>query len=93
MAKLNYRVIFTKGAEKDYNKFEKIIQEQIKRSLRELRDFIAGEADKMPDVKKLKGKYNGLYRLRSGNYRIIYEAKNRIRVILIIKIMHRQGDY
>lgn len=85
---MNYRVIFTKGAEKDYNKFEKKIQEQIKRSLRELRDFIAGEADKMPDVKKLKGKYNGLYRLRSGNYRIIYEAKNRIRVILMIKIMH-----
>jgi mRNA interferase RelE/StbE len=71
VVKLNYRVIFTKGAEKDYNKFEKKIQEQIKRSLRELRDFIAGEADKMPDVKKLKGKYNGLYRLRSGNYRII----------------------
>jgi mRNA interferase RelE/StbE len=88
VVKLNYRVIFTKGAEKDYNKFEKKIQEQIKRSLRELRDFIAGEADKMPDVKKLKGKYNGLYRLRSGNYRIIYEAKNRIRVILMIKIMH-----
>ncbi|MDN5360547.1 MAG: mRNA interferase RelE/StbE [Thermotogaceae bacterium] len=85
---MNYRVIFTKGAEKDYNKFEKKIQEQIKGSLRELRDFIAGEADKMPDVKKLKGKYNGLYRLRSGNYRIIYEAKNRIRVILMIKIMH-----
>lgn len=90
---MNYRVIFTRGAEKDYNKSEKNIQEQIKGSLREQRAFISGESNKMPDVKKLKGKYHGLYRLKSGNYRIIYDAKNRIRVILIIKIMHRQRDY
>jgi mRNA interferase RelE/StbE len=90
---LTYKVILTKGAQKDYHHLEVKIQEQISDSLKQLKAFLSGDLEKMPDIKRLKGKYNGLYRLRCGQYRIIYDAKNKIRVIHIIKIMHRQSVY
>jgi len=90
---LTYKVILTKGAQKDFRHLEEKIQEQIRDSLRQLKLFLSGDLEKMPDIKRLKGKYNGLYRLRCEQYRIIYDAKNTIRVIQIIKIMHRQSAY
>ena len=85
--------MLTKGAQKDYHHLEEQIQGQIGNSLKQLKAFLSGDLGKMPDIKKLKGKYNGLYRLRSGKYRIIYDVKNTIRVIHIFKIMHRQNAY
>ena len=90
---LTYKVILTKAAQKDYHHLEEQIQEQIRASLKQLKAFLSGDLEKMPDIRKLKGKYNGLYRLRCGQYRIIYDAKNKIRVINIIKIVHRQSAY
>jgi len=90
---LTYKVILTKGAQKDFRHLEEKIQEQIRDSLRQLKLFLSGDLEKMPDIKRLKGKYNGLYRLRCEQYRIIYDAKNTIRVIQIINIMHRQSAY
>ena len=43
------------------------------------------------DVKKLKG-YE-FYRIRSGDYRIIYSIENKKLVILIIKVAHRKEVY
>ena len=42
---------------------------------------------------RLKGRYAGLWRLRSGSYRIIYEIKQDILVILILRISHRKDAY
>ena len=39
-------------------------------------------------VEKLSGKEH-IYRIRSGNYRIIYHVKDKILHILILKIGHR----
>lgn len=88
-----YKIVLNKHSEKIYNKLEKSNRTQIKQNLGELKAFLSGEQEKVPDIKKLKGKYKGLYCLRSGNYRIIYDFKNQIRVIMIIHIMHRQEDY
>jgi len=45
------------------------------------------------NFKKLKG-YNGRYRIRQGNYRIICEFMERsIRILYVIDIKHRSGAY
>jgi mRNA interferase RelE/StbE len=44
-----------------------------------------------PDTKKLKG--FEFYRIRVGDYRIIYSLENRQLVILIIKVAHRREVY
>lgn len=45
----------------------------------------------MTNVKALRGEFKGLYRLRVGNYRIIFDIeKNKITVI---SILHRKDAY
>lgn len=36
---------------------------------------------------------DGLYRLRQGNYQIIYGIENDILVIRVVKIAHKKGAY
>jgi len=43
------------------------------------------------DVKVLRGKYEDFKRLRTGNYRVIFEDDEN--VILIYEIKHRQEAY
>ncbi|HUS02653.1 MAG TPA: type II toxin-antitoxin system RelE/ParE family toxin [Chitinophagaceae bacterium] len=42
--------------------------------------------------KKLKG-FKRLYRIRSGNYRIIYSVEALVLIIEILKIAHRKDAY
>ena len=45
------------------------------------------------NIKTLKGKHTGKYRLRVGNYHIIYRLKNETITITIIRIGHRKEIY
>jgi mRNA interferase RelE/StbE len=43
--------------------------------------------------KKLKGNNEDLYRIRSGDYRVVYSIKDEIRVVDIRKIGDRKDIY
>ena len=45
-----------------------------------------------PSTTKMKGN-NSFHKVRSGNYRIIYEIHNEELIILIIRIGHRKDAY
>ncbi|HMD85021.1 MAG TPA: type II toxin-antitoxin system RelE/ParE family toxin [Terriglobia bacterium] len=45
-----------------------------------------------PGVKKLKGE-SDLFRLRSGNYRIIYSIEDVRLMVLVISVGHRRDVY
>ncbi len=45
-----------------------------------------------PDTTKMKGK-NPFHKVRTGDYRIIYEVQEQVLVILIVKIGHRKDIY
>ncbi len=47
----------------------------------------------MPNIKALKGEWQGVFRLRVGNYRIVFEIHQRSLAILIIDIFHRGKGY
>jgi mRNA interferase RelE/StbE len=50
------------------------------------------EDDPRPtDCKKLKGRVG--FRVRAGNYRFIYEIRDKVLVILILKVGHRKDIY
>jgi len=50
--------------------------------------------DPRPDgVKKLKGSDEDLYRIRVGDYRIIYSIEDEIKIVDIRKIGHRKEIY
>ena len=61
------------------------------RKIKERIDQWAGDP-RPPGVKKLQGE-SDLFRLRSGNYRIIYSIENVRLIVLVIRIGHRRDVY
>ena len=45
-----------------------------------------------PDTTKLKGN-NPFHKIRSGNYRILYEIHDNVLLILVVKVGHRKDVY
>ncbi len=43
--------------------------------------------------KALKGKYRGLYSLRIGNFRVIYQIDGDESKVLVLKVGEREGVY
>jgi len=45
------------------------------------------------NIKKLKGKFEGIYRYRIGDYRLFYQIENDIVLIIILDIDDRKDAY
>ena len=43
-------------------------------------------------IKKLEGE-DGLYRLRVGDYRVLYQVQGKVLVVLIVGVGHRREVY
>ena len=87
--KNKYSVELKKSAAKEFKKLPKNIQEKILEAF----SFLAQSPySELLNIKKLKGA-DSLYRLRIGDYRIVYEVKDKVLTILIIKIGHRKDIY
>jgi len=65
-----------------------------RRLYRRLRDAIGGLASnpRSPGSIKLQGE-DELYRLRVGDYRILYEIQDTILLVLVVQIGHRREIY
>lgn len=84
---MSYRIEFYKGASKQFRKLPLNIQKRIQAKIDEL------AIEPRPNgVKKLQGDDN-LYRIRVGDYRIVYEIKDDVLLIIVIKIKHRSEVY
>lgn len=82
-----YQIEFTKGAIKQLNKLPSNIKNRIDSKILNL------SIEPRPNgVKKLKDEEN-TYRLRAGEYRVIYEIYDDILLISIIKVGHRSKVY
>jgi mRNA interferase RelE/StbE len=81
-----YKVLLTRHAEKQLDKIEATAIRPILEAIQSLTN------DPRPNgCKKLKGR-NG-YRVRVGNYRIIYEIFDSVLIIEVIAIGHRKDIY
>ncbi len=84
---MNYTVVVVKTAKKQLLKLPAFV---IKEIYKELKSF---ETVPFPfGYKKLHG-FENLYRIRVGQYRIIYSVENNILTITVIKIAHRKDVY
>ncbi len=83
---MKWRIIFARTAEKELAKFSTETQSRVARAIRSL------EEDPMPaSAKRLKGREE--FRLRVGDYRILYTLKQEDRVVTISAIGHRREVY
>lgn len=82
-----FKVFFHRKARKSYSKIGKETIKKFNKAIENLRiNPFTGK-----DVKKLKGKLAGKYRLRIGSLRVVYRVEKDESVILIESI-GRRGD-
>jgi len=80
------KIIFTKSSEKELASLEKPLQRKIFNKIKTLSE------DPYPyGSQKLEGGKG--YRLRVGNYRVVYEVFKDKLIIVVIKIAHRKDVY
>ena len=79
----NYEILVSQTASKELNALEENVKERIKSKLRDLGKDPFNKSKRL-DVKKLSGAKRTYYRLRVGEYRIIYFlVKNTVKVARI----------
>lgn len=84
---MSYQVIIPKNVQKQLNNLPQKLRSRLLADIRLLKD------DPRPNgVKKLKG-YENTYRIRVGNYRVIYEIKDREAIVLVLSSIHRKDAY
>lgn len=81
-----YRVIVRQSVSKD---LKKIPKKDVKRILAAIRTL--AETPRPPQSKKLSGQER--YRLRQGNYRILYSIKDERLVVCVVKVGNRRDVY
>ena len=86
---MKYTVEFKKSALKEFNKLPLKIQDKFL----EVAEFLkVNPYSEVLQTKKIKG-HDALYRVRIGDYRMVYEVLNKVLVIYVIKIGHRKEVY
>ncbi|MBD2499948.1 type II toxin-antitoxin system RelE family toxin [Anabaena azotica] len=84
---MSYKVEILKGALKQLKKLSPEVQERIQAKIDEL------ATEPRPNgVKKLKGQEN-TYRIRVGDYRILYDIFDDILLVTVVDIGHRSKVY
>ena len=82
-----YKVLIARSAEKQLRKLPDKIRDRLAREIVQLGD------DPFPfGSKKLSGTESS-YRIRIGDYRVIYEIEYREVIVLVLKIGHRKDVY
>lgn len=87
MSELAYTIEIQSKAKRQLKTFEKQTQERISKAI----DQLAGNP-RPNNSKALKG-FTGIWRLRVGDYRVIYAIRESELVVLIVEIGHRREVY
>jgi mRNA interferase RelE/StbE len=84
---MKYTVVVPKPVQKQ---LENLIQTERAKVISILK--LIAEDPRPSGIKKLKG-YEKTYRVRVGDYRVIYEIKDRELVVLVLSVSHRKDSY
>ena len=84
---MTWRVEFRPSARAQLSALDRVAQTRILRSLQRL----VGNPRASGNVKALKGSER--YRLRVGDWRVIYELHDDVMMVLVIEIGHRREVY
>ena len=82
-----FEVVLERSAEKDLRKLSDKVHERIIESISTLADN-----PRPPGVKKLAGTAND-WRIRVGDYRVLYEIAEAVRIVRIFRVRHRKDVY
>ena len=82
-----YSILLAPSAERQLKSFSVPDQKRLAKRMKSLQDTPCPQG-----VKRLTG-VEDLYRIREGDYRIIYTIRDKELIILVVKIGHRREVY
>jgi len=85
---VSFEVFYAKSVQKDIKNIDSKTKEKIKKSIEKLKDF-----PNITNIKSLKSHPLADYRLRVGDYRILFDVDWENKKIFILKIGHRKDIY
>ncbi|MEH2289417.1 type II toxin-antitoxin system RelE family toxin [Nostoc sp.] len=84
---MSYEVKFSRDAKKQFRKLPIDVQQRIQTKINDL------AIEPRPNgVKKLQGDDNS-YRVRVGDYQVVYEVDDDVLIVTVIKLGHRSEIY
>ena len=83
---MTYEIEFKPRSIKDLQSIPKSMAQRIVEKTEALRTDLAGDVKRLTDS-------TPEYRLRVGDYRVLYEVRDRDVLVLVIKIGHRREVY
>jgi len=87
-----YHVDFSTSAAKELKKLSKSIQPKQLKRIQERIEALAGDP-RPSGVEKIEDSDLDLWRVRVGDYRIVYQIEDDTLVIIVIRIGHRREVY
>ena len=82
-----YRVLLERTAEKDLSRLSSEIHDRVIEAIQALTTN-----PRPPGCRKLAGSKHD-WRIRVGDYRVVYEITDRIRVVRVNRVRHRREVY
>jgi len=82
-----FDIVLERSVEKDLRKLNDQVHDRVINSISTLADN-----PRPPGVKKLAGTAND-WRIRVGDYRVLYEIAESVRIIRIYRVGHRKNVY
>ena len=85
---MTYAVLFRRAAKKALERLSQIPRQRIKEVIRGLQNIPIPVGCRQLHTEE--GKY---YRIRIGQYRVIYEVAHEIRIVTVMRVGHRKEVY
>jgi mRNA interferase RelE/StbE len=84
-----YRVVLLPKAEKAYARAEASLARKLAKSF----ELLEANPSQHRNSKPLTGPLKGCFRLRAGDYRIVYQIDARAKTVYVVRIAHRKDVY
>ncbi|VAX37656.1 hypothetical protein MNBD_UNCLBAC01-1654 [hydrothermal vent metagenome] len=75
-------------AQKSFEKWTSVVKPRVIKSIKELLNN-----PRPSGVKKMQGKLQGAWRIRIGDYRLIYDIDDKAKKIILLEFGHRKNIY
>ena len=85
---MKYEIELAPGVDKQLRRIERVDQLRLAGIIE-----LLGLDPRPPGAKMLRGGERGLWRVRAGDYRVVYAIEDAKLVVLVIRIGHRRDVY
>ncbi len=86
---MSYEIIWAdKKVKKVYDELSSLIKDRVGQAIQNL-----SSQPRPAGVKKLSGKLKGVWRMRIGDYRLLYDIDDKKKIVILLDLGHRRQIY